>query len=73
MHNKTAKGVAEIRCPFFRCHSAMQIGCEGISADNSVLLCFKTGRDLRMHEGIFCAARYENCELYRAIGEQYGD
>lgn len=71
MKGKSKAGVASIRCPYFRMHSAMEIGCEGIVEGTTLRLAFMTGAGRNRHEDIFCAAKYENCELFRAISEQY--
>jgi len=71
MKVKTKAGVAEIRCPFFRMHSPVAIGCEGITDGSILLLQFTTGKGRDVHEDIFCRCRYENCELYPAISRQY--
>lgn len=73
MNGKTKCGVASIRCPYFRMHSAVEIGCEGITEGSWLRLQFATGQGRNMHEDIFCAAKYENCELFRAISEQYAE
>ena len=71
MKGKTKTGMASIRCPYFRTHSAMEIGCEGICHGSTLRLSFTSGKGRDMHEDIFCSARYENCELFVAINKQY--
>lgn len=71
MKGKTKAGLASIRCPFFRMHSATEIGCEGIVGGSALRLSFTTGKGRNQHEDIFCCARYENCELFTAIAQQY--
>ena len=62
---------AEIKCPFFRGHTHLEISCEGITDDTSVKLMFQRKETRILHEDIFCMCRYQNCELYRAINEKY--
>lgn len=72
MHNcKYDHRSALVNCPFFRGHTPTEIGCEGISNETSIRLIFpsKSARD--RHEEIFCIEHFKNCELYRAIMEQY--
>ncbi len=67
MSKKSSFGTADIRCPFFRYHEPMVIGCEGITDDSTIRMVFDTrdGRDRQ--ERIFCTACYEKCELYIAL------
>lgn len=71
MNKKSAFGTAVIRCPFFRCHEPLVIGCEGITDDSMIRLVFESrnGRDLQ--ENIFCKDKFHYCELYRAIYAKY--
>lgn len=72
MHNgKYDNHYSLVTCPFFRGHTQTEIGCEGIGLDSAIKLIFpsKSARD--RHEEIFCIARHQNCELYRAILEKY--
>lgn len=62
---------AEVRCPFFRGHTYTEVGCEGITPDCTIKLCFPNPALLRAHEKIFCCASFANCELYAAIIKQY--
>ena len=71
MKGKTKSGEAEVRCPYFRMHSPMVIGCEGIIDGSVLMLQFSSGKGRDRHEEIFCRARYENCELFPAISRQY--
>ena len=71
MKGKTKSGVAEIKCPYFRMHSPVAIGCEGIIDGSVLTLQFTAGKDRNRHEEIFCRCRYENCELFPAISRQY--
>jgi len=73
MKGKTKSGVCDIKCPYFRMHSAVEIGCEGITDGSVIRLTFRNGQGRNLHEDIFCCAKYENCELFRAIGQQYGE
>lgn len=71
MSKKSSFGTADIRCPFFRYHEPMVIGCEGITDDSTIRMVFDTrdGRDLQ--ERIFCKGRYHYCEIYRAVYAKY--
>lgn len=71
MRKKTGKGTEYIKCPFFRGHEPLVIGCEGITDDSAIRLIFqdKAGRD--MQEDIFCKNRFCFCEIYQAIYKKY--
>lgn len=71
MRNKTSRQEWQIICPFFRCHSYVEIGCEGITDDSSIRLIFGDRAAREIQERVFCKENYENCELYRAIHEKY--
>ena len=60
-----------VTCPFFRGHTVTDIGCEGITDETTIRLLFKNKQSRNRHEEIFCADKYTNCELYRAIMEKY--
>lgn len=71
MRGKTARDTAKIRCPFFRTHNNQSIGCEGIYEGCSLQINFAGLRGREWHEQVYCCGRFEACELYRAIMEQY--
>jgi len=71
MKEKSSHGTAEVLCPFFRAHSPLEIGCEGITDSTVIKLIFSGKKERDLHESIFCAMHYRNCELYRAIMEKY--
>ena len=71
MRKATKARIADIRCPFFRGHTVMEIGCEGITDKTCLRLMFTCKSDMLQHERIFCCSHYRNCELYEAIIKQY--
>ena len=73
MRGGTKLGIANIRCPFFRGHTPLEIGCEGITQDTVIRLVFHSKIDLQLHEQIFCCEHFKNCELFDAIHKQYND
>lgn len=58
---------AHFRCPFFRWQSRQRISCEGLTDDSSIWQQFATPEACRQHEQIFCWARWQNCEIARAV------
>lgn len=58
-----------IRCPFWRAvkDRVRTVGCEGLVERSTLLMRFEDPRDQKIQVRVFCADRYENCELYRAI------
>lgn len=71
MKREIQRGTAEIICPFFRGHTACDIGCEGITSECTIKLYFPSPAQRKAHEKIFCAQHYGNCELFPAIMKQY--
>lgn len=64
---RTQWGAEEIKCPFFRSHTNVEILCEGVTDDSTIRMLFRNRKGRERQEQIFCAGRYENCEIYRAI------
>lgn len=71
MRKATKARIADIKCPFFRGHTHLEIGCEGITSETNLRLIFSAKVKLLQHEQIFCCEHYQNCELYEAIIKQY--
>lgn len=71
MRNGTKRGIADVKCPFFRGHTPLEIGCEGITSETFLRLLFHSKDDMILHERTFCCARFKNCELFEAINKQY--
>lgn len=71
MRKATKARIAEVKCPFFRGHTHLEIGCEGITAQTNLRLLFTDKSTLLRHEEIFCCEHYKKCELYEAIIKQY--
>lgn len=67
---------ADMKCPFYikDDRGTKSICCEGYETDSVTVTKFKTlgGRD--RHMGIYCAARYEQCPMYKAVcRDKYGE
>ena len=60
-----------IKCPFWRRAKGapLTIGCEGLVDGSTILQRFDDQADCELQQRVFCASKYENCELYRAILE----
>lgn len=54
-------------CPFFRSDQPCAIFCEGIVDRSTIRLSFKRKEDCDLQFGVFCAAAFKNCEIYRAV------
>jgi hypothetical protein len=61
----------KITCPFFKAHAPTTISCEGVIPDTSTQQIFRTKASRILHENIFCAARFDYCEVYRATIKKY--
>ena len=59
------------QCPFFIASSTKGITCEGITDDCKLKLVFIDKDKLSMQRGIFCDARYQNCEVYQMLVKKY--
>ena len=67
-------GVATmVRCPFYRKDTAQTVTCEGLVENSTIRLQFGRVIDAGTQKRVFCCARYQNCEIYRAVMEaKYG-
>ena len=63
----------EVRCPFYRSDNGKRrIICEGIVDGSTISVTYRGRTDLQKQISIFCACRYENCEIYRMLmNEKY--
>lgn len=61
------------RCPFYLDSEARSITCEGITDECKMKIEFKNRNARNQHRSIFCDAKFENCEVFRAIKEKYED
>lgn len=60
------------KCPFFRTDDGRNtITCEGITDACTFSLRFTKKSDFEKRMEVFCMQKYENCEVYRMIAEQY--
>lgn len=64
---RTQWGAEEVKCPFFRSHTYVEILCEGVTDDSTIRMLYRNRKGREKQERIFCADRYKNCEIYRAI------
>lgn len=56
-----------IKCPFFRRHSNVEIRCEGVMERTSCAILFERVQDKRMYQRSYCETRFDCCEHYRAL------
>ena len=64
----------EIRCPFFRSHSSVEIRCEAPEDRCRTCLLYERTEDKRRHQEIYCEAHYECCEVARMLmRDVYGE
>ena len=61
----------DARCPFFCAHTKNSVICEGVIPDSSARLNFDSAKAKNIQYEVFCCGKYENCEMYRAIQENY--
>lgn len=62
---------ADVKCPFFLSSSKRTISCEGITDDCTTTLNFSSREKRNAQLRIFCADKYEYCEIYRMLEEMY--
>ena len=61
-----------VRCPFYRTDDGgRSIVCEGFIDDSCVTLTYRFSHLFEKQLSIFCADRFENCEVYRMLMEKY--
>ena len=58
-------------------HKRKSIGCEGITDDCKLLILYEAEEERKKQQRIFCAQRFEKCEIYEMImkakyTEEYG-
>lgn len=63
----TSQGTSNIRCPFYRMHKKKSIGCEGMTDDCKLLILYEAEEERKKQQRIFCAQRFEKCEIYEMI------
>jgi len=58
---------ADVRCPFYKKdnNELRCISCEGFTEGVNINSKFKSLAQKDRHMGIFCAARFESCPVYR--------
>lgn len=63
-----------IRCPYWQGATRRSILCEGCVEGSSVRWTFACDKDKQQQEDIFCAARYQYCEMAQLITHvKYGE
>lgn len=63
----------DAKCPFFCCHLRQSIICESPIPDSRVKINFATQQGKALQYRVFCCGRFENCEIYKAVNEKYGE
>lgn len=64
----------DIRCPFFRRHSKVEIRCEAMLDRCSSALVFEREKDKSWYQQTYCEAHYDKCEHYLLLMERkYSD
>lgn len=61
----------DAKCPFFFAHTKSSVICEGVIPDSSARLNFDSAKAKNIQYEVFCCGKFENCEMYRAIQENY--
>lgn len=57
----TTAGTGGIHCPFFKAHNTVNIECEGIAEQSTILLHYRKKGDKDIQLEAFCSGRYKYC------------
>ncbi len=63
----------DARCPFFCAHTRESVVCESVIPDSRARISFMDLTMKKRHYALFCCDKYENCEMYRAVQENYDE
>lgn len=64
----------DIRCPFFRRHSRIEIRCEAMMDRCSSALVFERETDKAFYQATYCEMAYDKCEHYLMLMQRkYSD
>ena len=58
-------------CPFFRKHTPNTITCEGIIADTTETMLFKSQTSKKLQYELYCCFKYETCPRYTPLMNKY--
>ena len=58
-------------CPFIRLRTNKSISCEGPIPGTVCKNTFSRAADQETQYRVFCCARWENCEIARAVTQKY--
>lgn len=65
---------SEIRCPFFRSHSRVEIRCESVAERCTTAMLFEREEDKLFWQRTYCEDRCDYCEQHQAVMEsKYSD
>ena len=67
-HNLSDKNA---QCPFFRCHTAKTITCEGVIDGTTDQVSFEPGRSKKLQYELYCCLHYEQCPRHPVLMEKY--
>jgi len=65
-------GSSRILCPYWVAHSRHEIHCDWVEDESRLILRYKHSRDRQRQEDVFCAGKWDHCEICRML-RQYDD
>lgn len=61
----------DVKCPYYKGHTASGISCEGLTDDSIINLWFNSHKPKSCHMEAYCKKRYRYCEIARMLEAKY--